>query len=76
MKVISLVALLCCALLPGSAFAEGQALSANGGTSGSEPAAIGAGNKAPDAPTSWTPVPATSGTGKPPVDGAADQPKQ
>ncbi len=78
LKTFIAVTFLSCCVAASNASAEGQGLSANGGSSGSEPAAIGAGNKSPDA----TPPAAaaarspsiSSASGKPPVDGAADQP--
>ena len=65
-------------LSQGDARAEGQALSANGGSSGTETARVGSGNQSPDVKTPYTP-PAksplfTSGEGKLPVNGAADRP--
>lgn len=78
LKIFVAFTLLSCCVAASNASAEGQGLSANGGSSGSEPAAIGAGNMSPDATrppaAAARPPSVSSASGKPPVDGAADQP--
>jgi hypothetical protein len=75
----SRVSVACLGLLAfsGAAFAEGQALSANGGSAGSLPAKVGAGNQLPDVKTPYAPAVPSSRSrvgDKLPVDGAADRP--
>lgn len=77
-KSIASATLLCCLLSSGGARAEGQALSANGGSSGMVPAKVGSGNQSPDVETPYAP-PARSSlfpdeNGRLPVNGAADRP--
>lgn len=79
MKSLMSVACLCWLLSPGSALAEGQALSANGGSSGMVPARVGSGNQLPDVKTPYAPprtsAPSSAGA-RLPVNGAADRPNE